>query len=202
MKRENSTEEKILQAAEEVFQQKGFDGARMQEIADHAQINKGLLHYYFRTKDKLFEAIFKKSFNYMMFKLEGILSSNLPLFDKMELFIEEYMGLLLKNPSLPRFVLHELNNNADKFIQANLNTRSKHNISAFIEAIQKEVNEKKIKPIDPKQLFINVVSLCVFPFIGRPMLQVVLQQDNQQFKALLQERKKHILQFLKDALTP
>lgn len=138
----------------------------------------------------------------MMFKLEGILSSSLPLFDKLELFIEEYMGLLLRNPSLPRFVLNELNNNADKFIQANLNTRSKHNISAFIDAIQKEVDEKRIKPIDPKQLFINIISLCVFPFIGRPMLQVVLQQDNQQFRELLQERKKHVLQFLKDALTP
>lgn len=202
MKKDFSTEDKILKAAEEVFQQKGFDGARMQEIADQANINKGLLHYYFKTKDKLFEAIFKKSFNQLMSKLEDILGSDLPLFDKLEQFIDEYMGLLLRNPLLPRFVIHELNTNADEFIRKNFVGENTQKITAFIASIQCEVDEKKIKPVDPRQLLINIIALCIFPFLGRPMLQVALQQNDLQFKQLLQERKQHVVQFIKDALTP
>ncbi len=202
MKRDRNTEEKILHAAEEVFQQKGFDGARMQEIADHASINKGLLHYYFKTKHKLFEAIFKKSFNQIMFNIEGVVASEASLFDKLELFVDEYISLLLKNPSLPRFVFNEINTNADAFIEVYFKDKLIQNISALVRTVQKEVEEKRIKPIDPRQFLMNLMAMCVFPFLARPLLQVVLKQDNQQFTQLIQERKKHIVQFMRDALTP
>ncbi|HEX2898201.1 MAG TPA: helix-turn-helix domain-containing protein, partial [Bacteroidia bacterium] len=58
-----NTEFRILEAARHIFQQKGFDGARMQEIADTAQINKGLLHYYFKSKDALFHKVFGIAFD-------------------------------------------------------------------------------------------------------------------------------------------
>jgi TetR/AcrR family transcriptional regulator len=202
MKKDQNTEEKILQAAEEIFQQKGFDGARMQEIADHASINKGLLHYYFKTKHKLFEAIFKKSFNRIMFSIEGVLETEAPLFDKLELFVDEYISLLLRNPALPRFVFNEINTNADAFIKVYFKDKGTRNISALVGAVQKEIEEKRIKPIDPRQFLMNLMAMCVFPFLARPILQVVMKLDNQQFMQLMQERKKHIVQFMRDALTP
>src|ERR1700712_5053671 len=98
----SGTEQKILAAAEEVFHEKGYDGARMQEIAEHAGINKGLLHYYFKTKDKLFEAIFSRALQHMISKIFGILEMELPLEDKIRLIVDQYMSMILKNPTLPR----------------------------------------------------------------------------------------------------
>ena len=71
---DNTTEQKILEAAQEVFHEKGYDGARMQEIADKASINKGLLHYYFKTKDSLFEAIFSIAFRQMIAQIQAIIT--------------------------------------------------------------------------------------------------------------------------------
>ena len=111
---DKNTEQRILDAAGEVFHSKGFDGARMQEIAQHAGINKGLLHYYFKTKDALFDAIFGIALNQIVSRINIILEQDLSLDEKIDLIVDQYMDLLLKNPMLPRFVLNELNKNADK----------------------------------------------------------------------------------------
>ena len=112
VKKDNS-EEKILNAAQSVFIQKGMDGARMQEIADEAGINKALLHYYFRTKQKLFEAILKKVFSNILPNLMDMVHSDLPIEEKLGIFIENYIDLLMENPYLPNFILKE--NHLGKF---------------------------------------------------------------------------------------
>ena len=99
--KKDNTEEKILNAAQRVFVEKGMDGARMQEIANEAGINKALLHYYFRTKQKLFEAIFKKVFKSILPNIMEMVHSDLPIEKKLEIFIEKYIELLLKNPFVP-----------------------------------------------------------------------------------------------------
>src|SRR5580700_8969817 len=108
MATDSNTEQKILEAAEEIFHEKGFDGARMQEIADKASINKGLLHYYFKTKDSLFQAIFSMAFRKMMAQVQSIVSMDIPLDKKIDLMVDGYMIMLAKNPALPRFVINEL----------------------------------------------------------------------------------------------
>src|SRR5680860_1428715 len=106
--KKDNTEEKILHAAQTVFIQKGMDGARMQEIANEAGINKALLHYYFRTKQKLFEAIFKKVFKQIFPKIETFILSDLPFEEKLGVFIDNYIDLLIKNPYFPAFILKEM----------------------------------------------------------------------------------------------
>ena len=59
IKKDHNAEERILAAAKKVFTTKGMAGARMQDIADEAVINKALVHYYFRDKDKMFEVVFR-----------------------------------------------------------------------------------------------------------------------------------------------
>src|SRR5690606_32498080 len=102
MTKDSNTEERILQAAEEVFQEKGYDGARMREIAERAGTNKGLLHYYFKTKDALFEAIFGVVFRKMITKMQAVLQMDMPMDNKIDLIVDQYMGFIQKNPSLPR----------------------------------------------------------------------------------------------------
>lgn len=202
MKKDSNTEFKILESAEIIFQEKGFEGARMQEIADHASINKGLLHYYFQTKNKLFETIFSKAIGKMIIKIEDVMKGDRPFLEKIDAFIDNYMDLLLKNPFIPRFVLSEINRDPDRFIKSLVVKHDfKNRISFYFKSVTKAIESGEIESIDDKQLLINMISLCVFPFIGRPMIQGIMDIDNVGFKSLLDERKEHIKNFIKHALT-
>jgi len=197
-----NTEQKILEAAEEVFHEKGFDGARMQEIADKASINKGLLHYYFKTKDSLFEAIFSMAFRKMIAQIHSIVAMEISLDEKIDRIVDGYMFLISKNPALPRFVINELSKNPDRFIARNVTSDTRHTFAAFAASVQKEIDAGNIRPVDPLQLFMNMISMIIFPFIGRPMVQVVVGLSDKEFSRLMQERKEHIKLFLKQALKP
>lgn len=200
--KDNTTEQKILEAAEEIFHEKGYDGARMQEIADKATINKGLLHYYFKSKDLLFEAIFNAALRRMVTNLNSILLMENSLEEKIDLIIDAYMNMLARNSALPRFVINELNKDPDKFINKFLNENVKNVFSSFIASVQKEVDAGKIKPIDPRQLFMNIISMIIFPYVGRPMIQVIVGLENKEFYSLMNERRELIKTFIKQALRP
>jgi TetR/AcrR family transcriptional regulator len=197
---EINTEQKILDAAEEVFHQKGYDGARMQEIAEEAGINKGLLHYYFKSKDRLFEAIFSVALHKMISKLSAVVEMDIPLEEKIDMMVEQYLTIMLRHPHLPRFVLNELNKNPDQFVARHISKDAKLAFGNFVASVQKEIDGKKIKPIDPRHLMMNMMSLIIFPFVGRPMMQGVFGIDNHEFQKLLMERKEHVKGFLKDAI--
>lgn len=197
---EVNTEQKILIAAEEVFHQKGYDGARMQEIAEEAGINKGLLHYYFKTKDKLFEAIFSVALHKMISKISSIVELDISLEAKIDMMVEQYMAVLIRHQNLPRFVLNELNKNSDQFVARHIDKDAKRAFEKFVTTVQKEIDRKNIKPIDARHLMLNIISLIIFPFVGRPMAQGIFGMDNIEFQKLLLERKEHVKGFLKDAL--
>ena len=107
--KDSGTEQRILEAARNIFIHKGYYGARMQEIADEAGINKALLHYYFRSKDRLFETIFQQSFSKFVPVIGGILAGSDPWQKKIGAFVENYLQLLYSNPYLPQFILNEIN---------------------------------------------------------------------------------------------
>lgn len=197
---DNSTEQKIIDAAELVFHEKGFDGARMQEIADKANINKGLLHYYFKSKDALFDAIFKMALKRMSGNIHSILKMEITLEEKIDLIIDSYLNLLLRNSSLPRFVITEINKDSDRFIKKYLKGEIDNVFNQFIASVKKEIDAGKIKPIDPKHLFMNMISMILFPFVGKPMIQVLIAVDNKEFNKLMMERREHIKGFIKQAL--
>ena len=88
--RKNNTEERILESARQIFQAKGLQGARMQEIADKAGINKAMLHYYYRSKELLFEAVFEEAANRIFPKIVELLNTDYPLFEKIEYFVDYF----------------------------------------------------------------------------------------------------------------
>jgi TetR/AcrR family transcriptional regulator len=195
-----NTEEKILDAAREVFTHKGMDGARMQEIAEKANINKALLHYYYRTKEKLFAAVFAQVFKIMLSRIDKVLDSDMPLFEKIELFVSTYIDVIRKNPFIPMFVLHELHKNPDAI--ANLfkpiGARPLHIFSQIEQAIEKG----EIIPIAPQHLIVNLIGLCIFPVIGRPILQGILfNSDKKAYEKFLDERKEIVTKFILDSIT-
>ena len=193
---ETDTRTKILSAAREIFSRKGFAAARMQEIADHAEINKGLLHYYFKSKQLLFRAVFFDAFHEFSPKLNKIFDADLPVFDKIEVLVDEYMDTLISNPYIPVFIINELNTNPLSFVEEILKQRDRPQPVKFIMQVQLEANAGKIRPIDPIQLIVNIISMCAFPFIARPLFQSLLGVDKDTYMQYMQMRKKEITDFI------
>jgi AcrR family transcriptional regulator len=190
-----NTEQKILEAAKTVFVVKGLEGARMQEIADEAGINKALLHYYYRTKDKLFEAVFREAFYKLVPNIFELIKSEIPLFDKIRIFTEKYIDIFIENPFIPGFVLHELNRNPKRMV--NLISDMGIDPQVFMDQIEEEVRLGKIKPIDPYQLIVNMLSMCIFPFAARPIIQnIIFKGDTENFQNFIRERKKEVPEFI------
>jgi AcrR family transcriptional regulator len=186
-----STEQKILEAAKEVFFDKGMHGARMQDIADKAGINKAMLHYYFRSKDKLFETIFTEASNHFFPMLSSILESDKSVFEKIEVLCNEYINEVGKMPYLPVFILSEASRREDAFLRK-LWQRQKLPLKAFNDMVEAAIKQKKIKPVHPLQLLMNILSLCIFPFAAQPILQQASGISKKDYELMIEERKKTV----------
>ena len=194
-KKDQSTEERILASAKKIFVEKGMAGARMQDIADDAGINKAMLHYYFRSKEKLFEVIFKEAAARLFPTIAKILNSDLPLFDKIRRFTNDYLEIVIENPFLPLFVLNEINKRPQAFGKK-IFGHNRPPIHILAEQIEQEIRKKTIKAINPAHLVMNMMSMCVFPFVGKPMIQMIMNIDDTQFRNMMEERKTMIADFI------
>ena len=190
-----NTEEEILNAAKEVFQQKGMAGARMQEIADKAKINKALLHYYYRSKQLLFEAVFKNAFRLLAPQIGKVLNDDTELFDKIRNFTDSYVSFVIKHPYLPNFVIQELNSNPEFVLKLRAEA-SFPSTEKFKLQVLEAVETGLIKPIDADQLLINIIALNIFPFIGEPLLMALINVDKTKYDQLLQNRKTEAADFI------
>lgn len=195
------TNEKILEAARRVFIAKGLHGARMQEIADEAGINKALLHYHFINKEKLFEKIFLEAAGQLIPKLNMILSSDEELFTKVELFCDEYISTILENPYLPLFVLTELNRDPVTFFKKVMGKGNRPDPEKFLLQLEEAIRKGTIRKISPIHLLINMVSMCIFPFVGKPMFQMILDLDEWQYKQMIEQRRKEIPKFIINSIS-
>jgi len=196
---QSNAEQLILQAARKVFIEKGMEGARMQEIADEAGINKALLHYYFRSKDKLFQAVFLEAFQKFLPQIELMLKSELPFMQKLEVFINNYISIIIENPYIPGFILHELTQNPQRL--AELMKNQVVVMPEFLVQIQNEIENGVLKPFDPKHIVINSLALCIFPFVARPIIQAVFFNGNtEDYNIFLEQRKTTVYNFIKSAI--
>ncbi len=174
------TEQKIIASAEKLFYQKGKAGTSMQDIADDAGINRTLLNYYFRSKNLLFEALFRKALGSFVPDLAALFKSDME-FDKLvPKLIHTIIDTMIANPQIPIFVLQELSSNPERMPQ-----------------VMKEMGfdpELVIKKVEDKdhfmQLIMNLISLCIFPFAARPIFTGLLfNGDNDAFVAAMNQRK-------------
>ncbi|MBU2906742.1 MULTISPECIES: TetR/AcrR family transcriptional regulator [Arenibacter] len=186
--KDQSTEENILKAAISVFQKKGMAGARMQEIADEAKINKAMLHYYYKSKQKLFEAVFRQAFEKFAPHINQVFNSDKTVFEKITEFTDSYISFVMENPYLPNFLIQEINNNPE-FSDLFFGSEIAPNPARFKKQIAQEIEMGIIKPIDPKQLLLNLFSLTAFSFVGTGLVRGILDLDEKTFKSMMQERK-------------
>ena len=179
-----STEEKIKEAARKVFTQKGYAATRTRDIAEEAGINLALLNYYFRSKEKLFELVIMEKMQILLGKIGPIImDNNTSIEEKVEHVAEHYIDTLLANPDIPLFVLGEIRNNPDKFASL---IKTKTNIAD--SALFKQLAERR-PDIDPLHFIFNMLGLIIFPFIGKPLIQLITGLKSEQAIALMKERK-------------
>lgn len=190
-----TTEQQILEAAKSVFQAKGLDGARMQEIADQAGINKAMLHYYYRSKNLLFEAVFKSAFSLLAPQLNAILNDDSALEDKIKNFTYNYISFMMKHPYLPNFIIQELNRKEDFILKLKENTGFP-NLDKFKVKVEEEINQGNINPIKADQLFVNIIALSIFPFLGKPLIKALTEKDDTAFNEFVESRKTEVANFI------
>lgn len=201
MQKDLSTEEKILEAAKKVFLRDGYHGARMEDIAKEAAVNKALVHYYFRNKEKLFEAIFQELKGGLLPKVGEIFKSDMHLFDKIRLFVEGYIDLIIENPYVPLFLINEINKDPDKFIErVGVIEKVQSFLPYFVVQLQNEIEKGNVKSIHPMHLIMNIMSMCAFPFLAKPMLQRVSGMTDKQYMEMMQDRKKIVTDFVISAI--
>lgn len=199
---DNHTREKIFRAATEIFEEKGYAAARMQEIADRAGINKALLHYYFTTKEQLFMAVFQVLLKKMFDKIVSIFAENISFREKIRRFLDEHIEFLIKNPNLPIFLLNEVSRNPALADGLKETVQYGQLRDLIYEKHAKELKGYGIKKGDMPQLMITVVSMSVFPFAARDMLSLMMPQmdDNKKFSTFMRERKDFAADFIITAL--
>lgn len=197
----DSTEQRIFDAAHELFVQKGLDGAKMQEIADRAGINKALLHYYYRSKEKLFEMVVKAVINRAIPIIRQLIESEEPLEQKIDRFIDFYIDLISRNTFVPLFIITELNRHPDHFFET-IFPKDLPKPEVFFRQVEDEVALGKLRPIPPQHLIVNIVSLCVFPFVAKPMFRVLLGMDQQELNRFMSGRKEEVKRFVFQSIKP
>ena len=199
---DNQTRQKIFRAAADVFEEKGYSGARMQEIADRAGINKALLHYYFSSKEQLFMSVFHVLLKKMFEKIFSIFNEESSFKEKLKKFLDEHIEFMIRNPKLPIFLLNELSKNQDlaEGLKEMVNYQQLRDLIYTKHA--KELKGYGIKKNDMPQLMVTVVSFSIFPFAARDMIKIMIPElcDNKKFNAYMRERKSFASDFMMAAL--
>ena len=193
--KKETTEQQILDAAKTVFQAKGMDGARMQEIADEAGINKAMLHYYYRSKDILFEAVFNSAFSLLAPQLNAILNDDSSIEDKIKNFTFNYITFMMKHPYLPNFIIQEINRKEDFILKLKENTGFP-NLDKFKVKVESEIQQGILNPIEADQLFVNIIALSIFPFLGKPLIKAFTDKDDKAYKEFVEKRKTEVANFI------
>jgi AcrR family transcriptional regulator len=203
-KEPEATENAIFEAARRVFTRKGYAAARMDEIAKEAGINRALLHYYFRSKERMFEKIFIERISQFFGGLVAILNSEAPLTEKIRRIIDHDISTFQEHPELPLFIMQELSLNPErlpKFMQG-AGVNPKVVIDAFGAQVKKASRNGDMRATDGTQLLINIMSMCVYPFIARPLLRPALGLDEEGFRKMMEKRKTEVAAFVMQSIKP
>ncbi len=203
---ENVKEEQILKAAMEVFVEKGRDGARMQEIADRAGINKALLHYYFRSKDNIYEKILRKVFFGFFKQLESLVKTSASLADLLQGIINGFIDMFTANPNLHLFIIHELSQGGRevKKLLEGLVLEGEFDLPRwFVKRVSEEYAAGQIVKVDPPQLILCIIGSCVYYFLTEPLFMAIFSPgasfDRERF---ISERKKAVFDIMYYGIKP
>ncbi|MEQ9218463.1 MAG: TetR/AcrR family transcriptional regulator [Cyclobacteriaceae bacterium] len=197
MKKDKKTEDTIKQVARAMFVQKGFTGTTTREIASEAGTNLALVNYYFRSKEQLFKQIMLESLHEFFESVVDIFNDNNTTLEiKLERLVERYIDQLTQHPDIPMFILSEIRSNPEIFFKEFLKG-TKIRQTVLFNQLTTHLKEKQQHKINPIHIMMNVMSMTLFPFIVKPMVSQVTEISENEYQALMQERKKLIPMWVK-----
>lgn len=199
---ERATRDRILEAAHRVFVQRGTAKARTQDIADEAGVNKALVHYYFGTKDALAREVFITAMQAFMPRILGILASDAhSLEDKVRTIVREQFDFHLARPYLAPYVMSESHTEPER-VRSIMQHGQPARLDALRRQLQKAAAAGTMRRMSPEQFVVSLVGLLVFPFMARPMLEVIVGIDAARFPAFIETRKRELADFFLAGLRP
>lgn len=204
MKNEKSMEQDILEAAESLFLKKGFALTSTTMIAKAVGCNQALVHYYFRTKEKLFEAVFSLKLKIFLSSFTQIEERDISFEEKLRFKMEKHFDVLYKNQQLPFLILNELVTNPVRIasIKEQIKDKIGSVFSRFAQELEREIEKGNIRPISPLDLLFSAMSLNITFFILKPVLLETLGMDNEQFNQFALKRKEENVMTILNSLRP
>ncbi len=192
----DSAEQKIKEAARKILLVKGFDGSRMQEIADEAGVNKAMLNYYFRSKKALFQMVFMEEFGKLFENMITVLLDDCPWEDKIKAFVNTELNHLLQAPQLPLFIINEMSKNPH-LMEEKLKSISVGNVFEMAKTkYEKEIQDGKLRNLPFIQFLMNLQSLCIFPILAKPVLMQISKVSDMEYHNLINQRKALVSELL------
>ncbi|MEN9994023.1 MAG: hypothetical protein RL762_680 [Bacteroidota bacterium] len=194
----SSTENRILEVAKEVFMEQGLYGARMQDIANKAGINKALLHYYFRSKERLFDVVFGGALTKYFKNMEVLNNNSKSVIDRIIHFSECFIDFLAEYPQMSLFLLKEMSANEALFLDKVKSIKSQEQ-QGVIQLITDAGLDSKV---DPVLFLMQLHSLCAYPFLAAPVFKVIIEKSGQKWSDPLHDKlKSSVKKFITQQLT-
>ncbi|MGE4586931.1 MAG: TetR/AcrR family transcriptional regulator [Mangrovibacterium sp.] len=196
-------ETRIIEAANKVFLKYGVDGTTMSQIADEANISRTSLHYYFRNKAHLFQKVLESVQGRVIPTLSKIINAEMPVFSKIEMFVNEYTDLIMDNPMIPGFLFMEMQREAKWIINLLKNQIQDLNFEKLNIQIEKEIAEGKINPFKLEDLYANIIGMSVFPLLSKPIfMEFIFNHNEEKFYDFMISRKKDVMSVIENWLKP
>lgn len=190
----------IIEVAKQMFLEYGYKNTNMSDIATNIGINRTALHYYYNTKEKLFQAVFGTIIETFLPKIQDILLTQEPFFEKLEKIIDIYFEIFLSTPYLPSFILGEINRDVNHLLSTAYEVGFGNYIRLVSEIINKEMEKGNIKQIPIHIILMSFISQLTFPFIAKNLIEEVLKTDNKKLEDIIENWKKVILMQMKALL--
>lgn len=193
-------EQQIIKTAQQLFIEKGFTETSMSDIAATVGINRPTLHYYFRTKDKMFKAVFGSIVMSLMPKIQDIIQQDIPFTERLSMVLDAYIELFTKNPCLPRFISGEIQRDVDHLLATAKDLQLEATLSQVKDSLLAGMEAGELKKVPIHIVFLTVYSLLSYPFLAKNLIVSLFLEDETAFAGFLQEWKQHIISQIRNLL--
>ncbi len=197
---EDHIERRIIETAKQLFVENGFDKTSMSDIAAQIGINRPTLHYYFRTKEKLFQAVFGEIIAKVLPHVQSIFNQNIPFFERLERVVDIYLEVFLENPMVPRFIVNEIHRDLSHLVSSMRELSLDNYIIEIGKVIDAEMEQGNIKRVPMQMLFLTLYSQLVFPFLTKRLTMWLFSENEEDFKAFLLMWKDNLLMLMRAML--
>lgn len=193
---------RILREAQDLFIKNGYKGTSVRDIAKASETNVAMVNYYFQSKYNLFEIIFEDALDILAKRIFDTIHSDMPFFELIETWIHTYYELLFEYPQIAAFILNEVSLNPEGLTQRIKNKNPYSSFSKIEERIQEEVKKGTIRETPAADFLLNILSLCMFPFIFGNMATTLLEIPRNMYDNLIENHEKYVIEFVINSLKP